>query len=367
MSKRDYYEVLGVSKEAGEEELKKAFRKLAVQHHPDRNPGDKQSEETFKELNEAYQILSDPEKRRAYDRFGHAGVGAGGGGFSGGFPGGFSDVFEDILGDIFGASGRSSQDVGVDLRYNLELSFEEAAFGVEKKISFEREASCATCSGSGAKPGTRPKACKTCRGAGQVRFNQGFFTMTRTCPACGGRGQVFDAHCPDCRGRGSRKQPVSITVPVPPGIDTGQRIRLRGQGETSGGGGAPGDLYVVVSVLDHPLFRREGEHVLLDFPITFVQAAIGAEVEVPTLGGTSPLRVPAGMQSGEILRLKGRGIRRLNGSGSGDQLVRILVETPARLNSRQKQLLQEFEQVSEGTSQPGVTRFVEKVRELFKR
>lgn len=371
MGKRDYYEILGVAKGASDDELKKAYRRLAVQHHPDRNPGDKAAEDKFKEINEAYQVLSDPQKRQAYDQFGHAGLGGmggfGGGGFGEGF-GSFSDIFDNIFGDIFGGGGpgggRASG--GIDLRYNLEITFEEAAFGVEKKIAFEKEANCETCRGSGAKAGTTPKPCKTCRGTGQVRFNQGFFVMTRTCSACMGRGQTIDEKCADCRGRGRVKRPTTVNVRVPAGIDSGQRLRLRGEGEIGEPGGQPGDLYVHVGVREHPLFQRENEHVILDMPITFVQAALGADVEVPTLGGTSSLRIPAGTQHGAVMRLKGKGIKRLNGAGNGDQLIRILVETPTQLSAKQKELLQAFDQEGSRESHPGIANFLSKFKEIFK-
>ena len=316
MSKRDYYEILAVAKGASDDELKKAYRKLAIQHHPDRNPGDKSSEEKFKEINEAYQVLSDPNKRQAYDRFGHAGIGGQGfGGFEGGF-GSFTDIFDNIFGDIFGGRGGSSS--GVDLRYNLEITFEEAAFGVEKQIQFDKDTICATCSGSGGKPGTKPKQCRTCRGSGQVRFNQGFFVLTRTCSTCMGRGEIIEERCADCRGAGKQKRSTSVNVKIPAGIDSGQRMRLRGEGELGEAGGQVGDLYVQVVVNKHALFQREGEHVILDLPITFVQASLGAEID-SDVGGTAPLKIPAGMQPGTIVKLRGKGIKRLNGAGFGDQ------------------------------------------------
>lgn len=365
MTKRDYYEILQVSRTATDEELKKAYRKLAVAHHPDRNPGDKTAEDLFKEINEAYQVLSDPQKRAAFDRFGHAGLG-GAGGFEQGFGGGasFSDIFDNIFGDMFNQGGQG-QAGGVDLRYHLELSFEEAALGTEKKITFEKQATCETCAGSGAKAGTKPKTCKTCRGAGQVRFNQGFFTLTRTCASCLGRGSLVEEKCEGCRGKGKIKKPHSVMVKVPAGIDNEQRLRLRGEGEIAEPGGRPGDLYVLVKILEHPLFQREEEHVILDFPITFVQASLGADVEVPTLGGLTALKIPAGTQSGDLKRLKNKGIARLNGTGFGDQIVRILVETPTKLNARQKEILQEFEKEGTRESQPGIATFLQKFKEIF--
>lgn len=361
--KEDYYEILGVARGCTDDDLKKAYRRLAVQFHPDRNPGDKQAEETFKKLNEAYQVLSDPKKRAAYDQFGHAGLGGmGAGGFEGGF-GSFSDIFDNIFGDIFG--GGAGGGSGVDLRYNLEITFEEAAFGVEKQINFEKESQCEVCAGSGAKAGSQPKACKVCRGTGQMRFNQGFFTLSRTCSNCQGRGAIVEDKCTGCRGRGRIRKPHTLTVKIPAGVDSDQRIRLRGEGEVSEGGGQAGDLYVVLRVKDHPLFRREGEHVILEFPITFVQASLGQEMEVPTLQGAASLKIPAGTQSGTILRMKGKGIRRLNGSGVGDQIIQVIVETPTHLNSRQRELLKEFEQESGESAHPGISTFVKKFKELF--
>ncbi len=368
MSKRDYYIILSIERTATDEEIKKAYRKVAIQYHPDRNPGDKSAEEKFKEANEAYQILSDAKKRAAYDRFGHAGVGAGGPGFGEGF-GNFSDIFDNIFGDIFGAAaggggGRGEQG-GVDLRYNLEITFEEAAFGTERSLTFNKVVACDSCSGSGAKNGTRPIPCKGCRGTGQVRFNQGFFVLSRTCPTCSGRGEVIEEKCAKCVGRGAMEAAHSVNVSIPAGIDSGQRIRVRGEGEVSGHRGTPGDLYVQVTVKDHALFQRDGEHVVLDLPLSFVQAALGEEVDVPTLGGTTKLRVPSGIQSGEVIRLKGKGIKRLNSSGYGDQLVRVVVETPTKLTAKQRELLREFSEAGSADSQPGVAHFLKTIRELF--
>jgi len=362
--KEDYYIILAVERSCTDEDLKKAYRRLAVQHHPDRNPGNKEAEESFKKINEAYQILSDPQKRAAYDQFGHAGLGGmSGGGFDQNY-GSFTDIFDNIFGDIFGG-GTQGQTSGVDLRYNLELSFEEAAFGVEKKINFEKESTCETCTGSGAKAGTKPKTCGTCRGTGQMRFNQGFFTLSRTCSTCNGRGATIEDKCGTCRGRGKTRKPHTISVKVPAGVDTDQRIRLRGEGEISEPGGRPGDLYVVLRVKEHSLFRREGEHVILELPITFTQAALGCEIDVPTLAGASSMKIPAGTQSGSILRLKGKGIKRLNGSGAGDQIIQVVVETPTHLTSKQKELLREFEQESNDSVHPGISSFVKKFKELF--
>ncbi len=365
MSKRDYYEVLGVVKSVSDDELKKAFRKMAIQHHPDRNPGDKSAEEKFKELNEAYQVLSDPQRKAAYDQFGHAGLGGMGGGSGQGF-GGFTDIFDNLFNDIFGGGSGGGQRGGVDLRYQLQIAFEEAVFGVEKKIHFEKESVCDTCRGSGAKEGTKSKACKQCKGSGQVRFNQGFFVLTRTCTACSGRGETIEDKCGTCRGAGRTKKKTEVVVKIPAGIDSGQRLRLKGEGEAGAPGGSAGDLYVEVLVQDHALFRREGEHIILEMPISLVQAALGSDMEVPTIGGTTQLKVPAGTQSGELFRLKGKGIRRLNGSGFGDQVVRVHVEVPQKLTRRQRELLEEFEREGSIDSQPGVSSFAKKFREIFR-
>ncbi len=364
MSKRDYYEVLSVTKSASDDELKKSYRKLAIQFHPDRNPGDAAAEASFKEINEAYQILSDPKKRAMYDQYGHAGLG-GAGGFDGGFNGSFSDIFDNIFSDIFGG-GASQSATGVDLRYNLEISFEEAAFGTERTITFEKELACDTCHGTGAKAGTKPKQCTTCRGSGQMHFNQGFFTLSRTCSSCQGRGSIVEENCKTCRGRGRVKRPASVEVKIPAGIDSEQRLRLRGEGEAAEVGGRSGDLYVHVRVKDHPLFRREGEHLILDLPISFVQAALGAQVEVPVLQGTSEVSIPAGTQSGEILKLRGKGIRRLNGNGSGDLIIRVIVETPSKLSSQQKELLRQFAEADGRGTHPGIDRFIQKFKEILK-
>lgn len=363
MAKRDYYEILGVSRSATDDELKRAFRKAAIQYHPDKNAGDKAAEEKFKELNEAYQVLSDSKRRASYDQFGHAAFS--GGGFDAGFSSAsFTDIFDNIFGDIFGGAA-GGQGAGVDLRYNLEISFEEAAFGVERKITFDKAAACETCRGSGAKAGTQPKTCRQCRGTGQIRLNQGFFTLARTCTACSGRGMMIEERCTQCRGRGRIQKSHDVTAKIPPGVDTGQRLRLRGEGEIGESGGAAGDLFVLIHVKDHPVFRRDQENVFLELPITFVQASLGTELEVPTLGGAATLKIPAGTQTSEVFRLKGKGIKRLNGSGHGDQHVRVFVETPSHLNSKQKDLLKEFERLASSESHPGVTSFLNKLRDLL--
>ncbi len=365
MAKRDYYEILEVTREVTEDGLKKSYRKLAVQFHPDRNPGNKEAEDKFKEINEAYQILSDPKRRAAYDQFGHAGVGAGGpGGFDpSGFSGSFTDIFDNIFGDIFGGQ---QQGGGVDLRYNLEITFEEAAFGVEKKITFEKDVTCDPCGGSGAKPGTKPVICRTCQGAGQVKFNQGFFTLARTCAACGGRGNTIGSKCETCKGKGRTQKSHTVSVKVPAGIDTDQRLRLKGEGEVGSYPGRSGDLFVQIHVKEHALFKREGEHVILDLPITFAQAALGAQISVPTLNGPTELTIRAGTQPGETLRLKGKGIKRLNGNGHGDQFIRVGVEIPKHLNNKQKELLKEFDSEAGKDCQPLVNQFMQKFKEIFK-
>jgi molecular chaperone DnaJ len=371
--KRDYYEVLGVERTAGEEEIKKAYRRLAVQFHPDRNPGDKQAEEKFKEINEAYQVLSDPEKRSQYDRFGHAAFqgpqGAGGfGGFD--FSQGFEEVFSDIFGDFFGTGrgrSRSRGRRGEDLRYDLEVEFEEAARGTEKIIKFQRLASCDGCNGTRARGGTEGvRTCPNCRGTGQIRTQQGFFSISTTCGQCRGEGIMIADPCTKCQGQGRIRKPVSLSVRIPPGVDNGSRLKLRSEGEAGLATGAPGDLYVVVHVKEHPLFVRQDNDVVIEVPVSFPQAALGADLEVPTLDGKIKLKLPAGTQSGKIFRLKGKGFADLHGYGRGDQLVRIAVETPRRLTARQRELLEEFAKASgQDVNHPMSKGFVDKLKEMF--
>ncbi len=369
--KRDYYEVLGVHRNAQEAEIKKAFRKLAVQHHPDKNQGDKESEEKFKEATEAYEVLSDPQKRAQYDQFGHAGV-SGAGGFGGGFGGfgagsPFGDVFGDIFGDIFGGgSGRSRGQGrrGDDLLYNLEINFEEAAFGAEKKIDVPYAKRCGTCNGSGAKPGTDPTTCPTCRGAGQVRYQQGFFSVSKTCGQCNGEGKIVETPCPDCKGKGSTRDTKTLSVKVPAGVETGTRLKMTGEGG-QGKGGPNGDLYIAIAVKDHPLFQREDTNIICEIPISFIQAALGCELEVPTLDGKVAMKIPEGTQSGKIYRLKGKGIPSLHGYGRGDQMVVIRVETPINLNKKQKELLEEFARISGEEIHPMKKGFLNKVMEFL--
>lgn len=368
-TKADYYELLGVSRNATEEEIKKAYRKAALRYHPDRNPGDKAAEEKFKELSEAYQVLSDPEKRAQYDRYGHAAFEQGGAGFNGfDFTGNFEDIFGDIFGDFFGVGGRGRRRAqrGEDLSYNLEISFEEAAFGTEKTISVPRTIVCEICQGSGAKPGTAPKTCATCRGSGQVRFQQGFFTVARTCNRCGGHGQVITDPCPTCRGTGTVRKASTLQVKIPAGVDTGARLKLRGEGEVGPAGGVPGDLYVLIRVREHPLFERQHNDVVCEIPISFPQAALGTEIEVPTLEGKIKMKIPPGTQSGNVFRLRGKGIPDLRGGGRGDQLVRVVVEVPRKLTARQRELLEEFARLDgEEDVHPMTKSFFDKVKELF--
>ena len=384
-TKRDYYEVLGVSRGAPPEDVKKAYRKLALQHHPDRNPGDKKAEESFKELSEAYEVLSDPKKKQMYDQFGHAANagGAGGGnpfGGAGGF-GGFegasvNDIFGDIFGDLFGsASGqrarggggarRRSGRSGADLKTSVDITFEEAAFGAEKVITIPRSVACETCEGSGAKPGTKPENCGQCGGAGEISFQQGFFAITRPCPRCNGAGQTIPNPCENCRGSGQIKKRSQISLKIPAGVDTGQRLKLTGEGEAGERGGYPGDLYVLINILPHDFFTREEFDVICEVPITFAQAALGSELEVPTLEGKVKLKIPSGTQSHKILRLKNKGLAKLGAYGRGDQLVRVIVEIPSKLSNEQKDLLKKFGEIGQDSSHPMHHSFFEKVKNFF--
>jgi molecular chaperone DnaJ len=366
--KRDYYQVLGVSRTASDDDIKKAYRKLALKLHPDRNPDNhREAEEQFKELVEAYQVLADPERRNLYDRFGHAAFEAGGPG-AGGFDvnAGFEDIIGDLFGDFFG-TGRTTRRSrrGQDLRYELELSFEEAAFGCEKTITVPRLSPCETCGGRGAKPGTSPKACPQCRGTGQVRFQQGFFSIAKTCGHCNGQGTIIANPCPSCHGSGRRQRTHQLNIKIPPGVDSGARLKLRGEGEAGPNSGGAGDLYVVLHVREHPLFAREGTDVVCEVPVSIAQAALGGEIQVPTLDGPSVVKVPAGTQSGSLFRLKGRGIPELNGYGRGDQIVRILVETPRKLTVRQRELLEEFARLAGEEVHPLSKSFLDKVKSML--
>lgn len=355
MSKRDYYEVLGVSKDVDKKELKRAYRKLAMKYHPDRMPDDKDAEEKFKEATEAYEVLGDDQKRQAYDQFGHAGVdgqggGYGGGGFGGG-GGNFSDIFGDAFSDFFGGGGRGAQNGprrGSDLRYTMELTLEEAVHGVEKQIRIPTLVACEPCDGSGAKEGTKPKTCGTCHGAGQVRMQQGFFAVQQTCPTCRGQGTIVENPCGSCHGRGVKEETKTLSVKIPAGVDTGDRIRLSGEGEAGAMGGPTGDLYVQMTVREHKIFQRDGSNLYCDVPISFVDAVLGGELEVPTLGGKVMLKIPAETQSGKTFRLRGKGVKSVRGGITGDLLCRVQVETPVNLNSNQKELLQQFQASMKG-------------------
>ncbi len=349
MQQRDYYELLGVSKTASDAEIKKAFRKLAMKYHPDRNAGDEESEEMFKQIQQAYAVLSDAEKRAAYDQFGHAGVGgpgAGAGGF-GGF-GGFGDVFEDIFENIFtgGRPGgrRTRAERGADLQLTVSLTLEEVAVGKQIEINVPRHVGCKTCDGSGAKKGTTPKTCETCQGVGQVRMQQGFFSIQQTCPDCHGEGKRILEHCPDCRGQGRVKESKTLTVKIPVGVDDGDRVRLNGEGEAGAYGGPSGDLYVQISLKPHTLFKREGSDLHCEVPISFTIAALGGSVEVPTLDGRVTLKIPAETQTGKPFRVRGKGIKSIRSHAPGDLICHVLVETPVALSKEQKVLLEKLQE-----------------------
>jgi molecular chaperone DnaJ len=350
MSKRDYYEVLGVDRNADEKALKRAYRRLAMKYHPDRvEQGDTESEQKFKEANEAYEVLSDAEKRRLYDQFGHAGLDGMAGGHAGGGAGGFSDIFGDVFSEIFGGGrggghgGGPRRYRGHDLSYAMSITLEEAVRGVTRTIRVPRMAECETCHGSGAKPGTRPETCSQCQGQGQVRQQQGFFTVQATCPRCHGTGEVIKDPCGTCHGEGRVRKQDELEVKVPAGIDTGNRIRHTGMGEAGVNGGPPGDLYVEIQVKQHSIFRRDGAHLYCDVPIGFAEAALGGEVEVPTLNGKVKLKIPAGTQTGRLFRLRGKGIKPLRGQSEGDLFCTVAVETPVNLTSEQKNLLKQFQ------------------------
>ena len=349
MSKRDYYEVLGVSKTATDQEIKSAYRKLALKHHPDRNPGDKKAEDQFKEAAEAYSVLADTDKRHMYDRFGHAGLG---GAATGGFDPNVFTGFEDILGglgdvfgfgDIFGGGGRRrGPQRGADLRYDLEISFEESAKGSETTLQIPRQDACETCKGTGAAEGSKPTTCPQCKGRGQMRYQQGFFTVARTCGQCRGTGSVIAKPCTTCRGAGRVQKERKLTVRIPAGISTGQRMRLTNEGEAGPGGGPPGDLYVVVHVQDHAFFRRDGNDLLCELPVPFTTLALGGDVQVPTLNGAEPVSIPQGTQTGTAFRLKGHGMPDVGGRGIGDLHVIVKGQTPRKLNKEQRKLLEQL-------------------------
>ena len=381
MSKRDYYEVLGLSRTATVEEIKKAYRKLAVKYHPDKNPGDKAAEEKFKELSEAYEALMDPQKRAAYDQYGHAAFDPRSRGFGRGGGGGFHDPFE-IFREVFGAGGGGSifDDLfgggrggdptgparGADLRYDMEITFEEAANGAEKEVALTKLDACEQCHGSGAEAGSGRKVCPTCGGRGQVVMSRGIFSIAQTCSRCEGTGQIIERPCRSCNGAGRKERTSKIKLKIPAGVDTGARLRSVGNGEAGLRGGPPGDLYVVLHVKPHDIFQREGDDLICDVPIQFVQAALGAEVEVPTLTGKAQIRIPAGTQTNTIFRLKGKGVKSLQGYGHGDLHVRVVVEVPTHLDSTQKAKLQEFAELCDDKVNPISRSFFEKAKKLFR-
>ncbi len=373
MAKADFYETLGVSKTADEKELKSAFRKLAMKYHPDKNPGDSNSEHKFKEVNEAYETLKDPQKRAAYDRFGHAAFehgGMGNGGGFGGGAGGFSDIFEDIFGEMMGGGrGRRSsggRERGADLRYNMEISLEEAFTGKTAQIRVPTSITCDGCTGTGAKPGTKPTTCATCQGSGRVRAAQGFFSIERTCPTCHGRGQTITDPCTKCHGHGRVTEDRSLSVNIPAGIEDGTRIRLQGEGEAGLRGGPAGDLYIFLSVTPHEFFQRDGADLYCVVPISMTTAALGGTFDVGTLDGTkSRVTVPEGTQAGKQFRLKGKGMPVLRSAQTGDLYIQIQIETPQKLTKRQRELLQEFEEISSKENNPESTGFFARMKEFF--
>lgn len=377
--KRDYYEILGVPKSATKDEIKKAYRKLAMQFHPDKNPGNKEAEAKFKEASHAADILMDDQKRSMYDRMGHAAEqgGMGGGGFGGGFQGGdfgdLGDIFGDIFGDILGGQrgrggrgrSRSRAQAGEDLQTEMFVSFEEAAKGVEKEIHINRSVLCETCHGTGAKKGSGPVTCEMCHGHGEVRRQQGFFTIAQPCPKCHGSGQMIKDPCEPCHGRGRNKKKEKLSVKVPAGIDEGQRLKLSGQGDAGVNGGPGGDLYVLIHLEEHEFFKRDEYDVLCEVPISFSQAALGDEIEVPTLGGKVSMRIPEGTQSGQKMKLRNKGITKLGGYGIGDQIVTIHVETPAKLSKEQREIFQRLSELEQNSSNPMTKGFFDRVKELF--
>jgi molecular chaperone DnaJ len=375
MAKRDYYEVLGVSKNASDDEIKKAYRRLAMKNHPDRNPGDKAAEERFKEASEAYEVLSNAQKRTAYDQFGHAGLGgaAGGGpGFGGGF-GNFGDIFGDVFADIFGGGDtrRGAQAYrGADLRYHLQIELEQAVAGDTVRIQIPALEACEACKGSGAAPGSSPQTCPTCKGMGQVRMQQGFFSLQQTCPHCNGHGKIVTNPCRECRGQGRVQKSKTLSVKIPAGVDTGDRIRLSGEGEAGQFGGPAGDLYVQIEVKPHPIFGREGADLHCAVPISMATAALGGELEVPTLEGKVVLKIPPETQTGKLFRLRGKGVKPVRGGAQGDLICQVLIETPVRLTARQKELLQELgRSLEEGGDRhsPQHGSWIQRARHFFER
>lgn len=362
-NKQDYYTVLGVEKNASEADVKKAYRRLAHQFHPDKNQGNKESEERFKEISEAYEVLSDLRKRKDYDLYGHRMGGQGSEGFRD-----FGDVFSDIFGDFFGFSRRGGQrpEQGADLRYNLDITFEEAVFGYETKVKVPRMETCLDCNGKGVEFGAEPTVCPNCKGSGQVRFQQGFFTISRTCSKCHGEGRIITNPCPKCRGAKKIKKERILSIKVPPGVEDGMRLKLSNEGESGNYGGPPGDLYVVITVKEHPVFTRDRDDIYCEIPIGLAQASLGTMIDVPTLVGKTELKIPAGTQSGAAFRLKGKGVASIRGYGIGDQIVKINVQIPDKLNAKQRELLEEYARISneEIISDKG---FLKKVKEAMKR
>ncbi|MBI5234259.1 MAG: molecular chaperone DnaJ [Deltaproteobacteria bacterium] len=362
MPQGDYYKVLGVERGASDDEIKRAYRKLAMDLHPDRHHGDKAVEERFKAINQAYEVLKDPSKRAQYDHMGFVGAGTDSADY--GF-GNFQDFFNDVFSDFFGAARRrSTARHGADLRYDLEISFEESAKGAEKKIKVPRTRTCAVCSGTRTKPGTQPQTCKTCNGAGQVRFQQGFMSIARTCPECRGEGSVIKDPCETCRGTGRTKSISELNVKIPAGVDTGSRLRMSGEGEPGDRGGHNGDLYIVISVLPHPIFRRENDDIVCEMPISFPQAALGVEIDVPTLDGAYRLKIPPATQSGKVFTLRGKGVPSLQSRRRGDQHIIAKVETPVKLTKRQRELIEELASISGDDTMPLKKTFFDKVREI---
>ncbi|BBV00148.1 molecular chaperone DnaJ [Providencia hangzhouensis] len=372
MAKRDFYEVLGLERNASDKDIKRAYKRLAMKHHPDRNQGDKDSEDKFKEIKEAYEVLSDEQKRAAYDQYGHAAFEQGGMGGGGGFGGGadFSDIFGDVFGDIFGGGRRQQRPSrGSDLQYNMELTLEEAVRGVTKEIRIPTLETCDVCHGNGAKPGTSADTCSTCHGMGQVHMRQGFFSVQQPCPTCHGRGKVIKDPCNKCHGHGRVERYKTLSVKIPAGVDTGDRVRLSGEGEAGENGAPAGDLFVQVHVLPHNIFERDGNNLHCEVPINFADAALGGEIEVPTLDGRVKLKIPAETQTGKIFRMKGKGVKSVRGGLQGDLMCHIVVETPVKLNEKQKELLKEFGESLGGKSgeknSPRSKSFLDGVKKFF--